>query len=58
MSSTGSTVNGMVVSVYGDSWYLDITGIVSQCIQIMNHYDIHLKLIGYCMSIMLQLKKK
>lgn len=26
--------------------------------KILNHYDVHPKLIGYCMSIKLQLKKK
>lgn len=33
-----------------------IMGIISLRIKISNHYDEHPKLIGYCMSVMLQLK--
>ena len=51
--SIGNIVNNIVITLYGNRCVVTI----SKCIQILNHYYAYLKLIEYCMSIILQFLK-
>ena len=57
MYSTRNMVNNIVLTLYGDRWQL-LTVIISQCIQMLNHYVVYLKLILYCLLIVPDLKNK
>lgn len=46
------------VTGHPDSLYLLIMRLVSSSIEVTDHHDVHRELIGYCKSIMCQLKKK
>ena len=46
MYSMGDTVNNTVLTLYSDRWLTRlIVVIILQCIQMLNHYVVHMKLI-------------
>ena len=55
--SIKNMVNNTVIPVWGQMVPNLITMIISYCMQMSNHYVVHLKLTQYCMSTIIQFKK-
>ena len=54
MYGMGTVVSNIVITLYVDIWLLDSSGDQFIMLSMLNHHMVHLKLIEYCTSTILQ----